>query len=90
MTSKDKKQIKRNTTNSIELNAITTIVRHTKAAKKTQNDFQEGQKFEDDVNRKKLRFSDFLLKPKSGLTHNITITSIFNRINIIVICVITY
>ena len=90
MASKNKTQIKKNTINSIGLNAITTIVRHTTAAKKTQNDFQKGQNFENNDNRGKLRLSDLLLKPKSESTHNITITSIFDRIKIIVICVITH
>lgn len=47
MTLKNKTQIKKNTINSIELNAITTIVRHTTAAKKTQDDFQKNQNFVD-------------------------------------------
>lgn len=52
MALKDKKQNQKNTTNSIELNAITTIFRHTTAAKKTQSNFQKGQKCKDNVNRK--------------------------------------
>lgn len=70
MTSKNKKQIKKNTTNSIELNAI--------------------QKCENNVNWKKHRFSDLLFTSKSELTHKITTISIFDRINIIMICVIIH
>ena len=70
MTSKNKKQIKRNTTNSIELNVIQTC--------------------ENNVNREKHQFNDLLFKSKSGLTHKIITTSIFDRINIIMICVIVH